>query len=208
MELDELKKSWNALNEQLQKEPIADEKRIAELIAGYKAGARKSQRRLICLQCFSIGIGVAGLAALFLVWLLFPAFGFNAQLQGKIVTLLAFIAISIPAGLWWDWKTYRWIKEMRIDEMSIAEVSRRMATFRRWVKYEVAGASAWAVLFNVLNYWAMDYYLEPAGVQAILIAVFVVLDTLILYIFYKKMIYKHLDHINKNIDELKDICTE
>ena len=25
MELDELKKSWNALNEQLQKEPIADE---------------------------------------------------------------------------------------------------------------------------------------------------------------------------------------
>ena len=27
MELDELKKSWNALNEQLQKEPIADEQR-------------------------------------------------------------------------------------------------------------------------------------------------------------------------------------
>ena len=28
MELDELKKSWNALNEQLQKEPIADEQQI------------------------------------------------------------------------------------------------------------------------------------------------------------------------------------
>lgn len=28
MELDELKKSWNALNEQLQKEPIADENRL------------------------------------------------------------------------------------------------------------------------------------------------------------------------------------
>ena len=37
MELDELKKSWNALNEQLQKEPIADEQQITELIAGYKA---------------------------------------------------------------------------------------------------------------------------------------------------------------------------
>ena len=35
MELDELKKSWNALNEQLQKEPIADEQQITELIAGY-----------------------------------------------------------------------------------------------------------------------------------------------------------------------------
>ena len=33
MELDELKKSWNALDAQLQKEPIADEKQIKELIA-------------------------------------------------------------------------------------------------------------------------------------------------------------------------------
>ena len=33
MELDELKKSWNALNEQLQKEPIADEQQITELPA-------------------------------------------------------------------------------------------------------------------------------------------------------------------------------
>ena len=32
MELDELKKSWNALDAQLQKEPIADEKQIKELI--------------------------------------------------------------------------------------------------------------------------------------------------------------------------------
>lgn len=42
MELDELKKSWNALNEQLQKEPIADEQQITELIAGYKANTQKS----------------------------------------------------------------------------------------------------------------------------------------------------------------------
>ena len=46
MELDELKKSWNALNEQLQKEPIADEQQITELIAGYKANTRKSLGRL------------------------------------------------------------------------------------------------------------------------------------------------------------------
>ena len=42
MELDELKKSWNALDEQLKKEPIADEKQIAGMIAEYKANARKS----------------------------------------------------------------------------------------------------------------------------------------------------------------------
>ena len=50
MELDELKKSWNALNEQLQKEPIADEQQITELIAGYKANTRKSLGRLVVIE--------------------------------------------------------------------------------------------------------------------------------------------------------------
>ena len=68
MELDELKKSWNALNEQLQKEPIADEQQITELIAGYKANTRKSLGRLVVIQRFSIGMGAVGLAALRLQW--------------------------------------------------------------------------------------------------------------------------------------------
>lgn len=80
MELDELKKSWNALNEQLQKEPIADEQQITELIAGYKANTRKSLGRLVVIQRFSIGMGAVGLAALLLIWLLLPTFGFNEQI--------------------------------------------------------------------------------------------------------------------------------
>ena len=48
------------------------------------------------------------------IWLLLPTFGFNEQLQGKIVALLGFIAISILIGMWWDWKTYRWNKDTRM----------------------------------------------------------------------------------------------
>lgn len=169
MELDELKKSWNALNEQLQKEPIADEQQITELIAGYKANTRKSLGRLVVIQRFSIGMGAVGLAVLLLIWLLLPTFGFNEQLQGKIVALLGFIAISILIGMWWDWKTYRWNKDTRIDEMGVAEVSRRMTTFRQWTRYEVMGISIWIILFNILNYWVMEYHLAPASVQALLI---------------------------------------
>ena len=50
MELDELKKSWNALDAQLQKEPIADEQQIKELIANYKTNTRHSLGRLVFLQ--------------------------------------------------------------------------------------------------------------------------------------------------------------
>ena len=56
MELDELKKSWNALDAQLQKEPIADEKQIKELIASYKTNTRHSLGRLVILQLSLIHI--------------------------------------------------------------------------------------------------------------------------------------------------------
>ena len=153
-------------------------------------------------------MGAVGLAALLLIWLLLPTFGLNEQLQGKIVALLGFIAISILIGMWWDWKTYRWNKDTRIDEMGVAEATRRMTTFRQWTRYEVMGISIWIILFNILNYWVMEYHLAPASVQALLITLFVVFDALIIYILYKKVIYKHLDNIKKNIEELKDICTE
>ena len=207
MELDELKKSWHALNEQLQKGPIADEKRITELIASNKASTRKSLGRIVGLQRFSIGIGAIGLALTILIWFLLPSIFLNEHTQNKIAAFLVFIAISIIAGLWWDWKTYQWSKGTRIDEMSVSEVSRRMTTFRQWTKYEVIAISIWIILFNVLNYWAMDYHKESIGMQAALIFFFAVFDILVIYLIYK-IIYKHLNNINKNIEELKDICTE
>lgn len=89
MELDELKKSWNALNEQLQKEPIADEQQITELIAGYKANTRKSLGRLVVIQRFSIGMGAVGLAVLLLIWLLLP-------------TSASMSSCKVRLSLYWD----------------------------------------------------------------------------------------------------------
>lgn len=208
MELDELKKSWNALGEQLQKEPIADEKQITKLIDGYKTNMRKILNRLVAIQRFSIGIGAIGLALLLLIWLLMPTLGLNGQIQSKIAAFLVFIAFSIITGMWWDWKTYRWNKTIRIDEMSVSEVSRRMTIFRQWTRYEIIAISAWIALFNLLNYWVMEYHQKPAGIQAILVLSFVIFDALVIYLFYKKIIYKHLNSIKKNIEKLKDICTE
>lgn len=208
MELDELKKSWNALDTQLQKEPIADENQIKELIASYKTNTRQSLGLISSLQRISIGIGAIGLIILLLIWLILPSFLPNEHLQNKIAVLLCFIAVSIVAGMWWDWKTYRWNKTTVIDEMPVAQVSQRMNTFRQWTKYEVIAISVWITLFNVLNYWVMEYHLTSVGVQATLITLFIIFDVLIIYLLYKKFMYKHLNNIKKNIEELKDICTE
>lgn len=208
MELDELKKSWNALDAQLQKEPIADEKQIKELITSYKANTRKSLGYISSLQRLSIGVGALGLIVLLLIWLLLPTFLPNEQIQNKIAAFIGFIAVSIIGGMWWDWKTYRWSKGTLIDEMPVAQVSRRITTFRQWTKLEVIAISVWIILFNILNYWVMEYHQASAGVQAVLITAFVIFDVLIIYVLYKKLIYKHLNNIKKNIEELEDICTE
>lgn len=208
MELDELKKSWNALDAQLQKEPIADERQIKELIANYKTSARHSLGRLVSLQRFSLGIGAVVLALLLSVWFLLPTFGFNEHLQEKIAIFMAFITVTILGGMWWDRKTYLWIKSIRVDEMSTAEVSRRTATFRNWTRYEIRAVAVWAVLFTALFYWVMDYHTLPLFVQAILLGACACWDVVLIYFLYKKVVYKQLDNIKKNIEELEDICTE
>lgn len=208
MELDELKKSWNALDEQLQKKTIADKKQIEELIASYKAKTQKSMGRLVIIQRFSIAMGALALLIILLVWLSLPAFGINENTQSKMTVFLLFLTASILAGMWWDWKAYCWNKATHVDNMSVAEVSRRMTVFRRWTQYEVVGISVWIVLFNALNYWMMEYHLEPIGRQVLLIVFLAVINVAIIYFLYKKLIYKHLDNIKKNIEELKDVCTE
>lgn len=208
MELDELKKSWNALDEQLQKKTIADKKQIEELIASYKAKTQKSMGRLAIIQRFSIDMGALALLIILLVWLSLPAFGINENTQSKMTVFLLFLTASILTGMWWDWKAYCWNKATHVDNMSVAEVSRRMTVFRRWTQYEVVGISVWIVLFNALNYWMMEYHLEPIGRQVLLIGFLAVINVAIIYFLYKKLIYKHLDNIKKNIEELKDVCTE
>ena len=54
----------------------------------------------------------------------------------------------------------------------------------------------------------MGYHLKSIGTQVVIISAFTAIDILIICILYKKGIYQHLDNIKKNIEELKDICTE
>ena len=209
MELDELKKSWNVLDAQLQKEPIADEERIKELIAGYKANTRVSMGCILNSQRFSLIIGVVVILLAIVAAIIFlPNIVENEKWINKLYIIGGFIVISIIVGFWWDWKTYQWNKKTEIDKMSVAEVSRRMTIFRSWTRTEVWITAIWAALLTILFYWVMEYYLQPVIVQVTLISIFTIFDILIIYFIYKKMIYKHLDSINKNIEELKDICTE
>ena len=158
MELDELKKTWKTVDARLQKQTVTSDEQIANLIARHKANTRKSLGRITGMQRLSVAIGIIALVAVAIVCALITSLSDAPDLQGKAVAFLAFIALSILIGIWWD--------------------------------------------------WIMDYHHKPAGAQVLLIIAFALFDVLIICLFYKKVMYKHLDNINKNIEELKDICTE
>ena len=208
MELDELKKAWNAPDNRLNRTPLASEEDIERLIASGRTRTRKSLADLSLMQRLSLAVGAVLLLLLVPLWLWTPGFLEDRLSTERFGVLLVFIALSLVAGLAWDWKTNRWVQATRIDEMSVVEVSRRMAVFGRQMRNEVIAICLWVVVFNGLNFWVMGYHLAPVPTRALVIALMLLLDVVLILVLYKKVLYKYLDDIHKNIEELKDICTE
>ncbi len=208
MELDELKKAWNAPDNRLNRTPLASEEDIERLIASGRTRTRKSLGDLSLMQRLSLAVGAVLLLLLVPLWLWTPGFLEDRLSTERFGVLLVFIALSLVAGLAWDWKTNRWVQATRIDEMSVVEVSRRMAVFGRQMRNEVIAICLWVVVFNGLNFWVMGYHLAPVPTRALVIALMLLLDVVLILVLYKKVLYKYLDDIHKNIEELKDICTE
>lgn len=208
MELDELKKAWNAPDNRLNRTPLASEEDIERLIASGRTRTRKSLGDLSLMQRLSLAVGAVLLLLLVPLWLWTPGFLEDRLSTERFGVLLVFIAFSLVAGLAWDWKTNRWVRATRIDEMSVVEVSRRMAVFGRQMRNEVIAICLWVVVFNGLNFWVMGYHLAPVPTRALVIALMLLLDVVLILVLYKKVLYKYLNDIHKNIEELKDICTE
>lgn len=147
MELDELKKSWNALDQHLQKDRLVDEDKLSELISTYKSNAGKSIRRLAGWQRLSVSIGIAAILIVVALWCILPRF-ISGNLKDESCILCLFFAVTIILGIFWDLKTYQWVRDTKVDEMPIVQVALRMNKFRSWMKYEVIAISVWAVLFT------------------------------------------------------------
>ena len=208
MELEELKKSWQTLDEHLQKQDITTEEQVAELIACYKQKAKRRLGSLMSLQRASLCIGLLFLIIVGTACLLLPSWIEDADTRTKLHVVLIFLAVTLIGGAGWDWRTYRYIQQTRVDLLSIAEVSRRIVRLRLWARQEVVAISLWTLTFGSIYYWAMEFYRLSAAIQAVNIGIFALFETAVIWLFYQKLIYKHLNQIKKDIEDLKDVCIE
>ena len=118
MELEELKKSWNALDEHLKDKEFIKEEELEKLIRHADKGIHAIASLNIKLILISLPILILFLAEVLLHNRLNPIY---------IIIIFAWI----PA-LCWDIVTTRFLQRTQIDEMPLVEVISRVNRIHRW----------------------------------------------------------------------------
>lgn len=207
MELDDLKKSWNVLDKQLQKETIVDEKQIAELIAKYQNNASKGLNEVTRFQKKSLIIAIPLILLMVFIILYDTAFLSNLKITAKVVSMFIYAILTLIFGFWWDLKTYRFSRNTKIAEMSTVEAMERMDTFRKWMSVEFKIIPIWSIGFFALYYWLRDYHTQPLMTQVVF-AIFSAITIVGIMLFVHKKLFKHLNEVKKNLDEIKELESE
>ena len=153
MELEELKKSWNALDEHLKDKELIKEDELERLIGHADKGIHAIARLNIRLILISLPILILFLTEVILHNRLNPIY---------IIILLAWI----PA-LCWDIATTRFLQRTQIDEMPLVEVIARVNRIHHWTIRERLIATAFLLILAILSfvYWQIrnryDSVLHP-----------------------------------------------
>ena len=190
MELEELKKSWNALDEHLKDKELIKEDELERLIGHADKGIHAIARLNIKLILISLPVLV-----LFLLEVL---------LHGRLNPIYIIIIFAWILALCWDIVTTRYLQRTQIDEMPLVEVISRVNRIHRWTIRERLIAIAFLLVLAVLSfiYWQVWQY----GIG--MIAFFILLWGgglgLILWIYRKKFLNR-IHEIKKNLSELNEL---
>ncbi len=137
MELEELKKSWNALDEHLKDKELIKEEELGKLIGHADKGIHAIARLNIKLILISLPVLV-----LFLLEVL---------LHGRLNPIYIIIILSWIPALYWDITTTRFLQQTKVDEMPLIEVISRVNRIHRWMIRERLIATAFLLILAVLD---------------------------------------------------------
>lgn len=208
MEIDDLKKQWNVLDSRLKQAPLTNPSDIEKLITNCKQHADRGLRSLKSMQRISLSIGAVFIMLLLPTLIAGTALIENPLWEHRVTRLILFLGVSLIGGMVWDGMIYLQLGKIRVDLMPVAEVSHRMNRFRRQTLYEVWACAIWAVAFIVFCYILFDYHERDVAAQLCMVGFLTLWSATLIYLYYKKVVYKHLNNINKDLEELNHVCTE
>jgi hypothetical protein len=190
MELDELKKTWAALDSRLKENDFLRESIILEIIQT-KAG--KSVNRLLNWDVFNVAGSIVFIPV---IWNLLERF------ENKLVlfTLIYAIVLLVISVIWYSYKIHGLMK------FDLAKsVSNNIYYINRYnlqVKWE---KTITIITVSVIMIIAVFHYAE-AKVSVflwIVLSCAIILGGLLLYWYYRRVYDKNIGSILKNLEELK-----
>lgn len=209
MELDELKKSWGELNKHLEKKELIDKEAVSQLIARYQQNTRHSINKLAQFNKTSVILGGSFILLLIIgCFFILPRFELSAHALCSCYINGVFFSVTLIGGMWWDLKTYRWVKQTKVEEMPVVTVIERINRFRIWMNYEIVALIIWFLPLMGIIYYTFGIYEEPLVAQIILLGGSVVLSAIIVDFIYIKFIRRSLQKIKKNLEELQELEKE
>ncbi len=193
MELDELKKTWNLMDEQLKDKQLIRDEDISLLIS--KAGNSINDLGRFITR----GI----LASLIIIAYFVITSLLDHRLDWFFITLLI---AAVPA-LGWDIHTTRYLRKTRMDEMPLVSVIARINRYYRWMIWE--GIVGVIFVITIATAYFFDRGIWTFAPSMILLF-FLIWGSIMgfLYWMYQKRIMNRLREIRKNLKELKELKEE
>lgn len=191
MELEDLKKSWNALDEQLKSQKFVKDEDICRLIQN--TGKNISAIGQMNRRALAIAIPL----------LLLSTIGyFREGLFYDPFYIMVFI-LALPA-LCWDLFCLHYLKKTNIEEMPLVKVIARLNRFHSWMIGERVAGIAFVLILAAVFFYDRHVWQASTGVIIFFFVFWGLCFGFILWIYQKKIMTRIKD-IKKNLSELKEL---
>ena len=193
MELDELKKSWNMLDEQLKDKKIINDEEIGKLI-GY---TEKSIHAIARLNLKLIFISLAIFILLFV----------NIVVNEKLNLIFLILTIAMIPALGWDMFTTRYMQRTQIDEMPLVEVIGRVNRLHRWMINERMIGLAFIFILAIASFFYWQIWQYGMMITLMFCLLWGSGIAFVLWVFQQSYM-RRIKEIQKNLDELNEVINE
>lgn len=186
MELEELKASWNVLNEELKKQTVLNREMAMRMLRNKGESALSS---LMLWEGFGVGVAVVLALSGILVYLVTHWLG--QLLLGELVVLLI---------LAWQLYKYCFLKNIRLEELSVCDAFFRINKYKKMLIGEILSTPFILVPWFFVLDWGQEFVWRKW--------VFMIIACLIcvppLYMYYWRRIAK----LRQSLEELKEFESE
>lgn len=197
MELDELQKSWEVLDNRLKKNELIDEHTLSKLISERTKQTHSSMNKILLYAKTTLILGFLALIGL----------GFyliTGNHNDKEFYLWLFIWIMLCIGMVWDSMGYMYLRSINIEKMPLVTVIKKMTAYHRNFIIECFVAafffiSAFLIQAICINLFTLNF------VSILIFSIVWIAGCITAIWIIKSLFYDKLRNIKRNLAELREL---